>query len=470
MAVTDVVKDYLVSLNLKVNKSQYSEFTGKIKELDKLTENITNKTAKNVASATVMVAGFLATVTGGIAGFLDGLADSDMETEKFAKRMWMTEDAARSLRTTLNAMGEDMGSITDIAMNSELRGYFTQLQTEASKIAAPAELQAKLQKIREIKFEFMRFRLIVSYGSQWVGYYLTKYLEEPMARIKATLKGTNDYLENNIAKVAQKVAKNMMKVLNVVLMLVDNFLTLKKGADDFWASLDSGQKKVAGVAGLAAILPIAIKLISILSPVKKIALVIYAVLALITDFMNYNKGGKSPLGPLYDEINKVFGDKELIASFKEALEEVSIIMGELYDSYKTIDAEFKDATGMSILEAGLRTVKNFLLTILDTITLIGKIIGPWISLMNAVEKWKMDGKSGFLGAGGWGTDSKTGYITYDPAKASAHSTTTNNQKSNVVNGGINPTYTIYGSNATAIAKNVNDTNTILMNRIMNPLH
>lgn len=486
--IESFIKEYLVSLNLKVNNSQFTEFTGKLKQLDSMTEEITSKTAKGVAFATGIVVSFLASVTGGVAAFLDGLAQSDIETEKFAKRMWMTEEAARQLEIVLNAMGEDFASLEDIAVNDELRDYFFRLKKESSELMPPAELQGKLRGIREIRFEFMRFRQIVSYTAQWVGYYLTQYLEKPLGNMKMTLSDINDFLKDNMQVAAKKFAKVLAIIVEMTVSLVNIFIRLGQKSREFWDNLSDGQKAGAKMSSLVALTVVMTKLIKLTSPIGKFVAIVSALFFLISEYQRYLGGANTKFDKLFDQIHNVFGDKELGIAFRETLKDILDLVNSFMEQWKEFDKIIQDLTGFTTLELVLRSIKDQLVMLLDLISAIAKII-TWFNnlITEGFKNWKDFWDTGDLRFLFSDMDHETkqprekkektgGFLSnmpiYDPAKIAERAARSKGNVSNqnltdnrrVVNGGFNPVYNIYGSDANKTAREADRFNKMLMIR------
>ena len=479
------IKEYLVSLNLKVNNSQFNEFTGKLKQLDSMTENITFKTAKGVASATGIVVGFLASVTGGVAAFLDGLAQSDIETEKFATRMWMTKEAARQLEIVLNAMGEDLGSLEDIAANDELRNYFFRLKKESNELLPPAELQNKLRGIREIRFEFMRLRQIVSYTAQWVGYYLMQYLEKPLNNTKLTLSDINDFLKDNMQEAAKKFAKVLAVIVEMAMSLVNIFVKLGYKSREFWDNLSNEQKAGAKISSFLVLGAALFKLVKLTSPIGKFVAVVGALFFLISEYQRYLGGASTKFDKFFDSIYNVFGDKELGIAFTEMLKEVFNLINESAEAWAEFDDTVQSLTGFTTLELVLRTIKDQLVIILDTITLLSKIFG-WVNnaMTEGSKNWKDFWDTGDLRFLFSDMDHDTkeskdkkdkpgrflsNMPVYDPARNARTSMSRKNElnqnvtdNKKIVNGGFNPVYNIYGSDAKKTSQEADKFNRMLM--------
>lgn len=466
--VGDVVKDYLVSLGYKVNKTEYAEFAGSIKKLDNLTTGLTSNLAKTVTSASVVVTGFLASVVGGVAGFLDGIAQADMDTEKFAKRMWMTEEAARSLEIVLNAMGEDLHSMEDVAMNEELRKYFFALRKEGERLLPPKELQEKLQGIREIRFEFMRFRQIVSYGAQWVSFYLTKYLDEPLGGIKSKLGEMNDFLVKNLPEIANKVAKGLMVVLKLAESLVWAIGGIVRAIKDVWDSISPQNKETAGKVGIIGAL---FTLLKLSNPLMIAITAITTGLFLLQDLFKAFRGEDSLLGEVWDPFIKVFGDKELIVAFEDALIAMLETIGSVFEIFKAIDDLVRDITGTGLLEGFLYLVKYLLVGILQLIEQIhgwiNAILGPISGIIEKISGFKFPSwggnPEGFTPWGDFGAGPN--FVGYLPGidKTQAEERAITGQKQ-IEPSQLSPTYNIYGSDPKETAREANKYNESLLIR------
>lgn len=463
-----LIKELFVGLGVKINSSQFNALTSKLKELDSTAEKITNKTARNVALASVTVASFLATVAGGVAAFLGGLAESDIEIERFAKRMWMTEENARSLKIALDAMGMSMSDLEDIAMNAELRSYLMALREESKQLSAPDELQDQLQNIREVRFEFMRLRQIVAYGSQWVGYYLMKYLEQPITRLKSSFKDLNEYLKNNMQNIAERIAFVLSKIVGIAYGLADAVAKVVVGINNFWSSLTPGEKAAskfgASIAGIALVLvklnktmPWISKLPGIigglfmkLTPLGRVVSIVLALIGAMSTVQGMAKG-ETPF-------SKVFGDKALAIAFGDAVKSVIGLFEQLYEIYLRVDNIFRKATGMGIFEAFLTGIKKVIIDTLNAITLIVDGITWLLDKFNAIQDFFFGNNTnaGNIGSRGMFTPGATSYNGLQPTAFGGSNNT------RVITSNMSPTYNIYGSNATSVANEANRLNTTIL--------
>ena len=336
------LKEYLVSLGFSVDDRTYNAATSKMKTFEKVAGKMAGNVGKSIAKGSAVAVAALTTVTVGVTKYMDSVADADMATEKFARRMWMTETNARSLQNALSAMGESMDSIYDVAANPELRGSFFQLRADATKLEGGPEIDEAMVKIRNVQLEIQRLKLLLSYASRYIAYYLTQYLAVPMEQFRQMLKAINDDGQSLIKVWGDKVAK----VLSWIARL-------------FAAGAQAGMSLIQMIQRLpyevkVAMLAIAALGAIMLNPFTAIILAIGAILLLLDDFYTWQRGGESMFGDMWqkisdsvDEFKAKFAGQEfespalntLIALLEEIKTDFDIING-LWENLKSNFSNF----------------------------------------------------------------------------------------------------------------------------------
>jgi len=363
----DVMQEYLVSLGFKVNNTQLD---GMLKSLDKakdMTNSVAGKMTKNLATGGVAIVSFIATATAATAKFLEAMADADMETEKLARRLWITEESARSLENVLNAMGEDLGSLNDIAMNNELRDQFVELHALSKQLGAPKELQDQLKFIRSISFEFKKMKLIANYTLQNVAFYLTKYLGKSLTDIKSTLSNINEMIIKYMPIIAEKIAKGLYIVIRLGETLFKLVYAIGNMIFSILDRLPGRAKLALGALAMAGFMA--------LNPFTLIVGALVLLLLMLEDYYAHSQGKKSVFGGMWDSIDG-------IAS------KVSTITDE-------VDKLFQNLTGMSTFEATLKIIDGFLASIADSF----KLIGDELDFINQLINGKLSFKEAFSKGG-----------------------------------------------------------------------
>ena len=284
------LKEYLVSLGFSVDDKTYNQAMGKMKVFEAAAGKMAGNVGKSVAKGSAIAVAALATVTVGVTKYVNSVADADMATEKFARRMWMTETNARSLQNVLSAMGESMDSIYDVAANPELRGSFFTLRADAAKLEGGPEIDEAMVKIRNVQLEIQRLKLLLSYASRYIAYYLTQYLAVPMEQFRQMLKSINEDGQSLIKVWGDKVAK----VLSWIARL-------------FAAGAQAGMSLIQMIQRLpyevkVAMLAIAALGAIMLNPFTAIILAIGAILLLLDDFYTWQRGGESMFGDMWQKL------------------------------------------------------------------------------------------------------------------------------------------------------------------------
>lgn len=195
----DVIQEYLVAVGWKVDKESFNEANkatkGFQKNMGKFAKGLADNKAfqefsKNVSTSLEGVTGeitaFLATTEGLILGAVAGIsaaviaaftamevavgaftvsiAKADLQTEMFARRMFMTERNAKSLKSVMAAMGiESLDELNDVAFNPERRAQFIQLRQMQARRSASPEMEQGFKNVRALVFEFEKLSLTSFY-------------------------------------------------------------------------------------------------------------------------------------------------------------------------------------------------------------------------------------------------------------------------------------------------------------------
>ena len=301
----DIIRSYLVELGFEIDNAALTKFKSAIDGLSQLVQSHTMGMAKAYVVAATEIVSALATVGVATASLFDKIAKADMGYQKYAMHMYMAGDAARQLKIVTDAMGE---SLEDIRWMPELHKRFGAHMTEAQGMEPPKDAKGQLEYIRDIKNEFTRLKIETTYGLQQVGYYLFKYLQEPIAGIKWGFKDFNDYLQTNLPIWAERIAYYWAEII----LLFNSFLRLLKdigkGIALVWDALGDETKAAAAVATLGLIFYFG-------GPITKGIMLFGAVLLAAQDFYNYMDGRDSVTGRIvnyFKEMGKGLEDFKLI--------------------------------------------------------------------------------------------------------------------------------------------------------------
>ncbi|HWQ41893.1 MAG TPA: hypothetical protein VN456_07640 [Desulfosporosinus sp.] len=298
----ETIREYLVSLGFKVDNSSLNTTQNAMKTAEASVAHFANESVKDFAKATTGIATFVAAATVGLAKFMHSLAQSDLAIEMQARSLWMSKDAAKAYKASIDALGV---SINDLYLSPELMNKYLELNRQAREMAVPTDEYTKqMQGVREITFQFQRLKLEGTYALQWIGYYLTKYLAGPMGNVKNWLTEINDKIQENMPQWTKRVAEVTSWVVR-----------LAKAA---WSIRDA--------LGAAAGAFTAISLIKMASnPFGAFVLGLTALLLLVDDFNTYMSGGESAFPKLWEWIEKFkksFVDKGYMKDFMGILKDI----------------------------------------------------------------------------------------------------------------------------------------------------
>jgi len=315
----DVIKSYLISLGYHVDTTSMNSAKGSMGEMEKVVSKFSDSSILKFAAAGAAVTGFVSAAVAALKQFTIGVANADLQNEMFARRMWMAKDNAVAYKNSLDALGV---SVQDLYLSPELLDKFLQLRKQASTMAPPGGFSEAMKGIRSITFEWQRLKLEASYATQWVSYYLTKYISGPLFGIKGGMKGINDSITANMPK----WTKNVAQFLAMIARMGNAAYLAGKKVHDIWNNLDGSTKKIIGTIAALRILLWSLSF-------APITVGLTALLLLIDDFATYERGGKSAFPKLWewvDKLNQSMDDTGTLKEFKKSLSELSDNTMELF--------------------------------------------------------------------------------------------------------------------------------------------
>lgn len=292
--IGQIIQSYLVSLGVQVDKPGFQQADQTIKQTGENVERITGGMARNFVKASTIIGSAIASVTASAVGLMKAAAQEDLAMQKYARSMMMSEDAAWRMKKATDALGE---SINDIALTPELLGRFTQLTADGSKMKVGGDFKQTMKDFRDLMFEFTRLKQEASYALNWVGYYLMKYLQKPLADIREKFKAFNDSVIKNMSVLTEKVARAIYYVIEVGRHLIEFLGDIGKAVYKLWDSFPSGVKKaIAAIGLLTAVLKA--------SPFSRAIMLISTLLLLIDDYYGYMEGKNAAFGKYWDKLNE----------------------------------------------------------------------------------------------------------------------------------------------------------------------
>jgi hypothetical protein len=290
----DVIKSYLMALGFQVDNVSFNKMQDTLKKLDDTVKQKTSGMAKDYAIASTAIVSSLSSIAFATVDLLDKVAQADLGYQKFALRMYMARDAAKSFKIVTDSMGE---SINDIAWMPELQGRYKSLMGEAAKMNTPKDAEGQLRYIRDIRYEFTRLKVEATYGLQWVGYYLFKYLNDPITGAKSGFKDLNDWIQEKMPEWTEKIARWLAMLTQLGGSAWRAVKALAGEIESLYNRLPEWGK---GLITFGAI----ITAIFMAGPIGRAILAISTLVLLIDDFYAYIDGRKSnpQLAPIWEKL------------------------------------------------------------------------------------------------------------------------------------------------------------------------
>lgn len=333
-----IIKSYLVSLGFQVDKSSYDSATHAIDSVSKGLSSFAGDTVKQFGLATVAVTSFVATSVAGIAKFVSGLGNAQIQYEMLAHQMWTTQQNAEAFSTTLKAMGR---SLNDLYLSPTLMQQFMSLNKQAFEMMPPAEYQQQMQFIQNISFQFTRMKLEGTYALQWIGYYFIKYMSGPINNIYQTLSHVNDIIIKTMPYWTKVVAEVMSWFAQFGITTVQAIKDIARIFNDIGQSIPNNIKLIGlAILGLAAI--------ASTGPIGWITSAIIALGLAVNDFYTYIHGGQSEFGQFWQKLIDIYNilkDSGAIDAFKNgfkiAFKDISSFINDaikgIENFYQTLD-------------------------------------------------------------------------------------------------------------------------------------
>lgn len=287
----ETICSYLVGLGFSVDQGAYNKFKQALADTSKDIERHSSGWVKSYASAALSITTAITSITIATAGMLEKIAQADLGYKKYALRMYMGADAAKKMKIATDALGE---SLDDIAWIPELRGRYSELMKQQQAMMPGKGFESQMKYLRDIRFEFTRLKVEMTYGSQWIGQYLLKYLNSPIGNFYGWMQKLNDYLTAKMPVWTEKVARFLTVIINLGGSAYRVLSDIGGKVKELWDRLPAKVKKKGLLVALFgfAFLPGPLRALRILG----------TLIILVDDFYAYIDGRKSSktLAPIWD--------------------------------------------------------------------------------------------------------------------------------------------------------------------------
>ena len=159
-------------------------------------------------------------VGGALVGTALHFADADQKARLFGQRLFIGTQAARSLQISLGALD---ASFEDVTWDRELHGRFVELQELQKRIGiamgGDADYEKATRSIRDIRFEFQKFGVELTYLGQGTLLNIFRALGTGPEDVLAKLRSFNDWLVANLPRLSQQFAKYLAPVIKEIVQV-----------------------------------------------------------------------------------------------------------------------------------------------------------------------------------------------------------------------------------------------------------
>ncbi len=347
--IGEVIKEYLVSLGVKIDKPGFSQMQTTLNQTSGVVSSSTSGWTKDFVKAGTLISTALASITASVAGIMTATAKQDLAMEKYSRSMLVSKSAALEMKTAIDALGE---SVQDIQLSPELMSRYRALVTDSRGMKVGGDYASTMKEFRDLIFEFTRLKQEGSYALQWVGYYLMKHLLNPLREGKATFKSFNDSVIKNMPVWTERIARGLIYGVNVGRHFLALLKAIGKTGYDVWDSFPVGVK--IAIAALSAL-----SLFIQATPMGKSIALISAMLLLIDDYFGYMEGKQAAFGPLWDRLNQTLDKSgKYTGKLKTAISDT-------WDELRVLWAEFEKSEGHTL---SVKTMSDLFVLIEETLT------------------------------------------------------------------------------------------------------
>lgn len=291
--VGEVIQSYLVSLGVEIDQPGFREMQKTLNQTSQAVASAAGGWAKQFATAAGMIGVAVAGVTTASAGLMASAAKQDLAVEKYARSMLVGKDAAMEMKLAVDALGQ---SVEDIQLTPELMGRYGALVADGRKMKVGGDYAGQMKGLRDLLFEFSRLKQEAAYAMQWVGYYLTKYLAQPLAKAKSAFREINGNLIKSMPVWTEKIARGLAHIVDIGLSFLRLLKNVGSGLYEIWDSFPRGAK--LAIASLGALFAFVNA-----SPIGRFTALLGTMLLLVEDYFGYMDGKNAALGPIWDKLN-----------------------------------------------------------------------------------------------------------------------------------------------------------------------
>ena len=292
----NILKDYLISVGMQVDKQSFGQADKAIKDVDKGLGKFANSATGKFVKVGAGAVALASAVTVAMGKFASSVAEADRQVGLLAKRLFTTKENARSLTIAMKQMNiSSLDQLREVALDPESRQQFLELKNLARSLENPKTQQA-LKEIRAMNLEWQKLMVRFEYFKIEVAGKILEIFKQMKPTIQKIIDWFKPIIQSFIGlKNSFKGAlPNIIKGIKYVWWLLKPILNIIRATVIFvvkgWKLIFDGIKQM----------PTAFK--TAFQEIKFILDPIIKIFRFIEDLMVYLGGGLSYREKLFDKI------------------------------------------------------------------------------------------------------------------------------------------------------------------------
>jgi hypothetical protein len=230
----NILDEYLVRLGAVVDQSGMARFHNALRETGFFVEAQSARMAGSFLKAQVEIVSGFAAIGSAALGLVDKVAMDDQEYRLFALHMYMSKDAARSLKIAMDALGQPL---ENLSWDTELRERTRQLIEDQRAMAPGGDFNEQMRKIRDIRFEFTRMEVEIQYLGMHVVQDFLKALGLGPDTLLTKLRELNNWFIKDMPAISKSLATWFVPIWKDVVMVMTSVWQVIKSVGTAFTNL-----------------------------------------------------------------------------------------------------------------------------------------------------------------------------------------------------------------------------------------
>ena len=222
----NALKSYLVELGFEVDHPQLSRFNDALRSAGKLVEETTSGMVKSLLGAGAALTTALTGIATGTVALMDKVSQADLGYQLFARRMFMSTEAARALKIATDALGYSLEDIVWGPPELQER-YKALIEYQRGTVMAP-DFEKQMRQIRDVRFEFTKLEVAGQYFAMNLVAALSRGLFGDENSLAKNLQKLSRWIQLNGTHLADSLARYLVPVIRDVAAIFTDIFSITK--------------------------------------------------------------------------------------------------------------------------------------------------------------------------------------------------------------------------------------------------